>query len=206
MRERRGYRAVVIAVSSGGVDAVRVLLAGLAEGFATPLIIVQHTGSEDGAGLCEVFGRASRLPVREAMPRERVAAATVYLAPPGYHLLVEHDESFSLSVDDKVCYVRPSADVLFESAADVWKAGLIGVVLTGANDDGARGLQAVRSRHGLAVVQQPEDAEVADMPRAALALAGADHVLPLAQIGPLLSQLCMPAAGGGTGIADSTFK
>ena len=96
----------------------------------------------------------------------------------------------ALSVDEKVCHVRPSADVLFASAADVWRSGLIGVVLTGANEDGAAGLAAIRSRGGLGIVQQPEEAEMRQMPDAALRLAGADHVLGLADIGPMLNRMC----------------
>lgn len=191
MRERRRYRAIVIAASTGGIAALRSLLSKLDPALRTPLIIVQHTGSPDASALCELFSRVSPLPVVEALERMRVQPATIYIAPPGYHLLVEKSQSFSLSLDPKVRYVRPSADVLFESAADVWGECLIGIVLTGANDDGARGLQAIRSRKGLAIVQAPDDAEMRDMPAAALAIAGADHVLPIEEIGPLLNRLCL---------------
>jgi two-component system chemotaxis response regulator CheB len=183
------YRAVVVAASSGGVDALRRLLGTLSPDLPASLVIVLHTASEHAGGLCEVLRRASPLPVAEARPRERAQAGQIYLAPPGYHLLVEKDGRFALSVDEKVCYVRPSADVLFESAAEAWAGRLIAVVLTGANEDGAQGLAAVRARGGLAVVQQPEDAEFATMPEAALRIAGADHVLPIDEIGPLLNQL-----------------
>lgn len=187
---REPYEAVVIAASTGGIDALRIVLGSLPETFGAAVLVVQHTASDDGRGLCEVLAAACALPVVEAEPRQPVVAGCVYLAPPGYHLLAESGPRLALNVDEKVCHVRPSADILFATAADVWRAGLIGVVLTGANEDGANGMQAVRSRRGLAIVQLPEEAEMKEMPRAALETAGADHVLPLAQIGPLLARLC----------------
>lgn len=182
--------------STGGIDALRTVLAGLDPKLAVPVLIVQHTASDDGHALCEVLALRSPLPVTEAQPRLTPLGGQVYVAPPGYHLLVEAGPRLALSVDAKVCYVRPSADVLFESASDVWRAGLIGVVLTGANDDGARGLAAIRSRRGLGIVQSPDEALMREMPQAALDLAGADHVLELADIGPLLSRLCGTGNGG----------
>jgi two-component system chemotaxis response regulator CheB len=116
----------------------------------------------------------------------------VHVAPAGYHLLVENDRHFALSVDEHVRYSRPSIDVMFGSATDVYGESLIGVVLTGANSDGAEGLARIRRRGGTAVVQAPESAEAAAMPRAALESAGADHCLPLEAIAPLLNRLCLP--------------
>lgn len=179
-----------MAASTGGIDALRTVLRSLPQTFAAPVLVVQHTASDDGHALCEVFAAACTLPVVEAEPRQPVISGCVYLAPPGYHLLVEPGPRLALSVDDKVCHVRPSADILFATAADVWRGSLIGVVLTGANDDGAEGMRAIRSRKGLAIVQLPEEAEMSEMPRAAIERAGADHVLPLAEIGPLLVRLC----------------
>jgi two-component system chemotaxis response regulator CheB len=189
VRARR-YDAIVIAASSGGIDALRVVLGALDARLRVPVLIVQHTASENGHALCELFAAASAIPVVEAEPRQPIVGGCAYLAPPGYHLLVEAGPRAALNVDDKVCHVRPSADVLFESAADVWRSALIGVVLTGANDDGAAGMLAIRSRKGLGIVQVPDEAEMREMPEAALRLAGADHVLTLAAIGPLLNQLC----------------
>lgn len=179
-----------MAASSGGIAALRRVLAALRPDLGVPVLIVQHSASDDGGALCEVLAASCALPVVEAEPRQPVIAGCAYLAPPGYHLLVERGPRLALSVDDKVCHVRPSADVLFASAADVWHSALIGVVLTGANHDGAAGLLAIRSRNGLCVVQDPDEAEMAIMPRAALEMAGADHVLPLDRIGPLLDSLC----------------
>ena len=179
-----------MAASTGGIDALRTVLRALHPRLRVPVLMVQHTASGDGQALCELLAAASAIPVVEAESRQPIIGGCAYLAPPGYHLLVEAGPRAALSMDEKVCHVRPSANVLFESAADVWRGGLIGVVLTGANDDGAAGMVAIRGRKGLSVVQQPEEAEMRDMPDATLRLAGADHVLTLADIAPLLNQLC----------------
>ena len=189
MRRKR-YEAVVIAASTGGIEALRTVLGKLEPRIAAPVVIVQHTASEEGQALCDALAAGSAVPVVEAEPRQPLVKGCAYLAPPGYHLLIEPGPRAALSMDEKVCHVRPSADVLFTSAADVWRSGLIGVVLTGANEDGAAGMVAIRGRKGLAVVQKPEEAEMREMPEATLQLAGADHVLSLSEIGPLLNRLC----------------
>lgn len=191
MRRKR-FDAIVIAASTGGIDALRRVLGGLDENLRVPVIVVQHTASDDGHALCEVLAAGSAIPVVEAEPRQPVIAGCAYLAPPGYHALVEPGPRMALSVDDKVCHVRPSADVLFASAADVWHSALIGVVLTGANEDGAAGMLAIRSRRGLCVVQDPAEAQMRQMPDASIERAGADHVLTLDRIAPLLNALCGP--------------
>lgn len=180
-----------MAASTGGIDALREVLRPLPDSFPAAILLVQHTASDDGKALCEILAAACALPVVDAEPRQPVVPGCVYVAPPGYHLLVEAGPRLALSVDEKVCHVRPSANVLFSSAADVWRSALIGVVLTGANEDGAEGLAAIRSRQGLGIVQNPDNAEMSEMPRAALERAGADHVVPLAEIGPLLARLCV---------------
>lgn len=178
--------AIVIGCSAGGLDALKPLLRAIEVPQA--VVVCSHSG-EQGSLLGELLARHSRLPVREAQERWPVEAGFVYLAPPGYHLLIERDRRFAFSVDAPVHYSRPSIDVLFESAADVYGARLIGVMLTGASADGANGLARIRDAGGVAVVQDPHDALAAAMPRAALDRAGADHCLPLAQIAPLLNQL-----------------
>ncbi len=185
---RRRLRALLVGASSGGVHAIGALLKGLAPAFKPSVVVVQHV-APDHSSLAQVYARSAHVPVVEATARVRIEPRHVYVAPPGYHLLVEKSERFALSVDEKVRWSRPSIDVLFESAADVWGALAIGVILTGANDDGARGLAALRSRGGKAIVQQPEDAESPAMPRAALAAAGADFVLPLNEIAPCINHL-----------------
>ena len=134
----------------------------------------------------QVFSNRMRVPVQEAQPHAPLAAGTVYFAPPGYHLLVEADRSFSLSCDPPVLFSRPSINLMMESCADAYGPGLVGIVLTGANEDGAQGLARVKARGGLAVVQDPADALHPAMPRAAIAAAHPDYVLSLAGLHGLL--------------------
>ena len=183
-------QAVVAGCSAGGLKALHVLLSSLHAELPIPVIVVAHTGSEDIGTLCDLLSRNSKLPVVEAQERHLPRPGCVYLAPTGYHLYLEQDGRFALSIDAKVCHVRPSIDVLFESAADAFGPMLAGVVLTGANEDGAAGLKAIRARGGIGIVQDPQDAEVSAMPAAALAQAGADFCVPLHEIGPLINRLC----------------
>lgn len=187
-----GGPAVVVGCSAGGLRALGLLLQGLRPSLPAPLLIVCHTASEEVELMTQLLARHSALPVQEARERTAPQAGVAYIAPSGYHLLVEPGGALALSVDAKVCYSRPAIDLLFASAADCWRERLIGVVLTGANDDGARGLRAVRRRGGIAIVQTPDDAEAPAMPAAALALAGADHVVPLNAVAPLINRLCQP--------------
>lgn len=186
------HLAVVVGCSAGGVQALRLLLSGLAQNLPVPVLVVCHTGSEDVDMLIDVLAAQSCLPVREATERQRPVPGTVHIAPAGYHLLIEADGRFALSVDRRVCFSRPSIDVLFESAAAHYQQALIGVVLTGANDDGALGLKTIRAHHGLAIVQSPDSAEAAIMPAAAIRIAGADHIVPLADIAALINDYCAP--------------
>lgn len=183
------YEAVVMGVSAGGIDALKVILSALPPSFPLPIAIVQHRDKRADSFLAEYLNRLSRLTVTEAEDKEPLCAGHAYLAPAGYHLLIEPDRSFSLSVDARVNYSCPSVDVLFESAADAFAESLIGIVLTGANGDGAQGLKAIKERRGLAVVQDPENAEARAMPCAALQATPVDHILDLKQIGRLLIQL-----------------
>ncbi|GGA25195.1 chemotaxis protein CheB [Dyella nitratireducens] len=182
--------AIAIGCSAGGVDALMTLLGGLHVRLPQPVLVCCHR-SDTMDILSDVLGRASALPVRDAIEREPVQRSVVYLAPAGYHLLVERDLQFALSADARVNYARPSIDVLFYSAAEAWRQALVGVILTGANADGAAGLRRIRQLGGIAVVQSPADAEATAMPQAALDTAGADYCLPLTEIAPLLNQLCL---------------
>ncbi len=183
------YEAIVIGVSAGGLQALKILLPMLPLTFALPIAIVQHIGERSDGFLAEYLNGVSSISVREAEDKEPLQPGIAYLAPPGYHLLIDPDRSFSLSVDGRVNYSCPSIDVLFESAADVFHESLIGIVLTGANSDGALGLKAIKERGGLAIVQNPETAESPAMPKAALAAVAADYVLDLEEIAPLLVKL-----------------
>jgi two-component system chemotaxis response regulator CheB len=150
---------------------------------------VQHRNQRPDAFLAEYLDQMSELTIKEAEDKEPLRAGHVYLAPAGYHLLIEPERTFGLSVDERVNYSCPSIDVLFESAAEVFAGSLIGVVLTGANKDGAQGLKAIKARGGLAIVQNPENAKAEVMPRAALAATEVDYIVELGQLAPLLLQL-----------------
>lgn len=186
-----GPAAIVIGCSAGGVDALKTVLGGLDARLSQAILVCLHSRSDTVDMLCSVLGRVSPLPVTEAVERQQVQSGVVHLAPSGYHLLVESDLHFALSIDPRVNHARPSIDVLFHSAAEAWGDGLLGVVLTGANADGAAGLRRIRQLGGLAVVQSPADAEATAMPQAALDIAGADYCVPLSDIAPLLNRLCM---------------
>ncbi|HGM5553764.1 TPA: chemotaxis protein CheB [Pseudomonas putida] len=181
--------AVVVGASAGGVEALLTLLAPLRQGYALPIIVVLHLPEERRSQLAEVFSRRLMLPVAEATDKQDIMPGTVYFATPGYHLSVEQDRSLSLSLEDRVHHSRPAIDYLFESAADVYGETLAAVLLTGANHDGARGLAQVKQRGGLTIVQDPQDAQVATMPLAALKIQQPDHVLPIHGIGRLLVEL-----------------
>ncbi len=185
----RGIEAIVVGASAGGVEALLSIFGELPKGFGLPIIAVLHLPDERRSQLAEVFARRLRIPVREARDKEVIEAGTLYFAGPGYHLSVEHDRSLSLSQEDRVHHSRPAIDYLFSSAADAYGKGLLAILLTGANQDGARGLAHVKQSEGTTVVQDPDEARIAVMPRAALALHTPDHILTLSQIGSLLALL-----------------
>jgi two-component system chemotaxis response regulator CheB len=183
--------AIVIGCSAGGPGALGLLLGALDHRLPASVIVCSHTASHNPHTMCELLAQHSTLPVIEACEREPVRGGMVQVAPPDYHLLVERGRRFALSVDEPVGFSRPSIDVLFGSAAEAYGAGLIAVILTGANADGAAGLACVRRAGGVAIVQQPDDATAPAMPLAALQLAGADHCVTLDEMAPLINRLCM---------------
>lgn len=184
-----GVEAVVIGASAGGVAALLQVLGGLPEGFAIPVLCVLHLPDGRHSQLASVLQRRIHRPVREARDKEAIAPGLIYVAGPGYHLSVERDLSLSLSQEEPVHFSRPAIDFLFQSAADAYGAGLLGVLLTGANEDGAQGLLQIKNSGGRTVIQDPRDAQVALMPEAALALQQPDHILSLSGIGHLLATL-----------------
>ena len=187
------YDLLVVGASWGGLDAIGLLLDGLDSDLGVAIALVQHRSS-DQAGLAGLLAIRARLPVREIEDKDPIQAGNVYLAPPDYHALVEPGH-FALSTEDRVQYARPSIDVLFESAADAYRERVIGVILTGANEDGAKGLARIKARGGVAIIQDPASAAKGTMPAAALAATVADAVLPLDEIAPFISGLCLqPAA------------
>ena len=178
--------AVAIGASAGGIDALFTVLEGLQPPLHGPIVIVLHLPEHHESRLVQVFGCRLAIPVEEAQPHAPARPGTVYFAPPGYHLLVEADHSFSLSCDPPVLYSRPSIDVLLESCAEAWGPALAGLVLTGANEDGAQGLARVKEGGGLTAVQDPREAVQPAMPQAAIAAAEPDFVLPLSGLNRLL--------------------
>jgi two-component system chemotaxis response regulator CheB len=194
-----GPDLVVVGASWGGPAAVQGLLAALPEELEAAVVVVQHRGATSlKGGLASFLSRASPLPVVEPEDKEPVEHGRVYLAPAGYHLLVDA-AGFALSTDEPVGYARPSIDVLFESAADVYGERVVGIVLTGSNDDGARGLARIKELGGVAVVQEPATAERREMPDAAIEAAQPDAVLPLDEIAPFLAQLVAHGVNGRVG-------
>ena len=189
MNAGRRYRAVVLGVSTGGVEALKRILPALPGDFPLPLMIVIHIAPGSGDGLAMLLDAQSRIRVKEADEGETIVAGTAYLAPANYHLLVEGDGTLALSTDATVNCARPSVDVLFESAAACYGAGLIGVVLTGAGADGAAGLRRIRELGGYALVQDPADAVMDAMPANALAVAGANRMATLERMPDLLQAL-----------------
>ena len=159
--------ALVIGASAGGIAVLRTILGGLRPDLALAVMIVLHVGDESIGDIALLFP-GSRLPIREAQDAMPIEPGQVYLAPAGYHLLVEQNHHLALSVDERVCYCRPSIDVLFESAAEAYRRALVGVVLSGANADGAAGLARVVALGGKAMVQDPATAEFPIMPQEAL--------------------------------------
>ena len=187
--DRRPVEAVVIGASAGGVEALLTIFSELKPGYRLPIIVVLHLPDERRSQLAEVFARRLPLAVREVQDKQSIVPGTLYFAGPGYHVSIEQDHSFSLSQEEPVHYSRPAIDYLFESAADVYQQRLAAILLTGANRDGARGLSAVQQSGGLTIVQDPDEAQVATMPRAALDLFQPDCILPLRGIGRLLVEL-----------------
>jgi two-component system chemotaxis response regulator CheB len=182
-----GYRLIVVGVSAGGLFALRSLVSALPPGFDIPIAVVQHR-SKDSEALCDLLQECTHLRVGEANDKEPVEPGSVYVAPPDYHLLVEPGY-FSLSTDEPVRYSRPSIDVMFAAAADAYGADVIGIVLTGANADGSRGLQKIVQRGGYAIVQDPATAEVKVMPQSAIKAVPGACVLPLERIAPHLAAI-----------------
>jgi two-component system, chemotaxis family, protein-glutamate methylesterase/glutaminase len=189
MNLRGRVDAVVIGASAGGIEALSLLLPALSAGLRPPVFIVLHLPRDRPSLLAEIFARKCLVPVREAEDKEPVAPGTVYFAPNNYHLLVDQGPQLSLSADGLVHHSRPSVDVLFESAADIYRERLLGIILTGANDDGATGLAAIHDAGGVAVVQRPDTARAPLMALSALKLRPDACVLTLEEIAGMLRTL-----------------
>jgi len=188
LRGRR-FDAVVIGGSAGGVDALVALLPAIPAGFGLPVFCILHLPGDRESRLAELFAERLPVPVREATDKAEIVPGTVYFAGSGYHLSVEQDRTFSISCEPPVHFARPAIDVLMESSADVYGPGLVGILLTGANQDGASGMARIRARGGFTVVQDPRDAQVATMPGGAIRASHPNLILPLERIHALLPML-----------------
>ncbi|MBC3953853.1 chemotaxis protein CheB [Pseudomonas triticifolii] len=181
--------AIVVGASAGGVEALLKIFGGLRPGFCLPILVVLHLPDDRNSQLAQVFQSRLAIPVKEADDKESVKPGTLYFASSGYHLSVETDRTLSLSQEDRVFYSRPSIDILFDSASDAYGERLAGVLLTGANNDGAQGLLQIKKYGGLTVIQDPQQAQARTMPEAGLALHSPDYLLSLNEIGQLLVEL-----------------
>ncbi len=181
-------RAIVIGASAGAVEALTTILPALPADYPLPVMIVVHLPASKDSIMCEVLQNKCALKVEEAEDKEPIQGGKVYLAPPDYHLLVENDGTMSLSADAPILYSRPSIDVLFETAADAYDADLIGIILSGGNNDGSQGLRAVVDAGGDAIVQNPETAYASAMPRSALEACPEAQILDLNQIADYLQK------------------
>lgn len=185
--------AIVIGASAGAVEALSAFLPTLPSDYPLPLLVVVHVPPDKNSLLAELFRAKCRVDVREAEDKEPILGSSVYFAPPDYHLLVELDKRLSLSSDEPVSFSRPSIDVLFESAADAYGPGLIGIILTGANSDGARGLRAILDAGGTGLVQDPTFAHAREMPQAAREACPEARTLSLEEIAAYLQEVVNPA-------------
>jgi two-component system chemotaxis response regulator CheB len=188
----RRIELVVIGGSAGGIDALLALLPALPPGFTLPVVCILHLPPDRESRLAELFADRLALPVREAADKEAIRPGTIYFAAPGYHLSIEHDRTFSLSCEPPVQFARPSIDVLMDSSADACGPGVAGILLTGANQDGAAGLARIAECGGLTIVQDPAEAQASAMPEQAIRRRAPDLVLPLAAIAALLPLLEKP--------------
>jgi two-component system, chemotaxis family, protein-glutamate methylesterase/glutaminase len=179
---------VVVGASWGGLQALTTLVSGFPANFALPIVLVQHRSRDSTSALAELLQDASKLRVCEVEDKAPVVEGHIHIAPPDYHLLIESG-SFALSTEAPYRYSRPSIDITFESAVLAYDANTIGVVLTGANQDGSDGLRRIVARKGTAIIQDPDTAESPTMPRAALAAVPTATVLPIGEIAPYLVRL-----------------
>ena len=185
------YDAVVMGVSAGGLAALSAIIPKLDQDLPVPVMIVQHLSPDSDDFLPRHLDSLSPIRVTEAEDKQEAAPGTVYTAPANYHLMVDENRFLVLSVDQRVNYSRPSIDVLFEAAADVYQKHLIGVILTGANEDGAKGVFRIKRNGGMVIVQSPETAQADTMPNAAIQATQADMILPLDDIGVTINQIIM---------------
>ena len=184
---------IAIGCSLGGMDALQAILSQLTRDFCVPIVVAQHRHRRSTEALPAYFRRRTDLNVVDAEDKQWIEPGHVYLAPADYHLLIERNGArgeLSLSVDEAVRHSRPSIDVLFESAAEAYGDRLLGIVLTGANEDGARGAARIKALGGMVAAQDPATAEAPAMPRATIEAVQVDRILRLEEIAPFLIEVC----------------
>jgi two-component system chemotaxis response regulator CheB len=191
----RSFDAIAIGASAGGVESLTLLLPALPASMRAAVFVVLHLPRDHKSRLSQIFGPTCAIPIKEAEDKEPVRPATVYFAPPDYHLLIDSGPRIALSVDEPLHFSRPSIDVLFESAADCYGSRLLGVILTGASCDGAAGLAAVKAAGGVTAVQTPGSKHPSLMANAALSYGPADFVLPVSELAGLFGTLRSERAG-----------
>ncbi len=187
--EKPGGRAVAIGGSAGGFDALSMLLGALPPDLPAPILVVLHLHASDGGALAEHLDRRTKLKVVEPCDKEKVLPGRVYVAPANYHMLVEQDGYIALSTEEKMNWSRPSIDIMLESAARIWGPGLIAIILSGANADGALGLKAVKEAGGLTIAQNPAEASYGVMPQAAIDTGSVELVMNTTEIARRLLDL-----------------
>ncbi len=186
--ETSQVKVIVVGASTGGVDALNLLFSSLKKNFTIPMVVVLHV-SPHSSLIIDAFQPPVGVTLKEAEDKETLSDHHIYFAPPNYHLLLERDKSFSLSVEEPVNYSRPSLDVTFLSAAEAFETAALGIILTGANEDGAQGMCAIKRLGGITLVQDPQSAQNSYMPQSALALIRPTFIGTIEGIANFLSQL-----------------
>lgn len=183
------YKTIVIGVSAGGLDVLMYIFKNLKDNYPLTIIVVQHLYSNSNSELAEIISLNTGMKVKEINGNEELQSGTIYTAPPDYHILAERDKTVSLYYDEKVNYSRPSIDVLFESAAYVWGKELVGIILTGSSEDGAKGIQTIKKYGGFTIAENPETAEYPFMPASAIKTGCVDKILSKKEIKKFLENL-----------------
>lgn len=183
------YEIVVIGCSAGGLGALEKILSSLDRKLEIPIAIVQHMSPDSGDSVLKLLDRYSKIDVCEPLDKDLIVGPRIYLAPAGYHLMVESDKSFSINMGPKENYSRPSIDVLFDTAAEVYQEKVLGIILTGANRDGTRGIKAIKEFGGTTIAQDPKEAQIATMPKSAIDSGCVDYILNLNEIGRFINNV-----------------
>lgn len=189
MNTDRTYQLIVIGISAGGINFMSKLLSELTSDFTIPIVVIQHIADSSKGTWVKMLNEQHPLTIKEADEKEKITENTIYFAPANYHLLIEQNKTFTLTLEDKVNYARPSIDVTFETAADCFQENLIGIIGTGANSDGAKGLRKIKYTGGHTIVEDPSLAETPSMPEAAIRTAQPDLVLSNEAITKYMNQI-----------------